>query len=223
MRHEKDESEDSQTQDRVGAYFAADISIEQAHDSAWILAWAFGACGLVAIHDRANVDDGRTEEKLGRVNLVILWHMHQPQYRDPVTGHYMLPWTRLHALKDYWGMVKVLGEFPGVHATFNFVPLLAEQIEEYASGKFREPWFEVAFAPADSAEARAETGNPGARFQVNENFVHRWPRFSELQAQVRSAGAEACAGISTNATGATCSCFHSWPGWTKSISPKIRL
>jgi alpha-amylase/alpha-mannosidase (GH57 family) len=38
------------------------------------------------------------------VNLVIFWHMHQPQYRDPATGEYILPWTRLHALKDYWGM-----------------------------------------------------------------------------------------------------------------------
>ena len=85
-----------------------------------------------------------------RINLVILWHMHQPQYRDPATGQYMLPWTRLHALKDYWGMVRVLGEFPRVHATFNFVPLLAEQIEEYASGRFKEEWFEIAFAPADS-------------------------------------------------------------------------
>jgi len=38
--------------------------------------------------------------------------MHQPQYRDPETGRYVLPWTRLHALKDYWGMVKILEEFP---------------------------------------------------------------------------------------------------------------
>ena len=34
-------------------------------------------------------------------------------------------------------MVKIMEDFPGVHATFNFVPLLAEQIEEYASGNFR--------------------------------------------------------------------------------------
>ena len=51
------------------------------------------------------------------LHLVVLWHMHQPQYRDPVSGRYVLPWTRLHALKDYWGMVRVLEEFPGVHAT----------------------------------------------------------------------------------------------------------
>jgi alpha-amylase/alpha-mannosidase (GH57 family) len=130
---------------------------------------------------------------LGRVNLVLVWHMHQPQYRDPVSGRYMLPWTRLHALKDYWGMVKVLGEFPGVHATFNIVPLLAAQIEEYASGKFREPWFELAFAAADTLKPDQKKEILERAFQVNEIYVQRWPRFTDLQSQVRSAGAEACA------------------------------
>ncbi len=74
---------------------------------------------------------------MNRVNLMILWHMHQPQYRDPSTGRYVLPWTRLHALKDYWGMVRVIEEFPRVHATFNVVPSLGMQLEEYARRKFR--------------------------------------------------------------------------------------
>ena len=73
------------------------------------------------------------------VNLVILWHMHQPQYRDPTTGRYLLPWTRLHALKDYWGMVKILEGFPGVHATFNVVPSLAAQIQELSLIHISEP------------------------------------------------------------------------------------
>ena len=80
-----------------------------------------------------------------RVHLVLLWHMHQPQYRDPETGRYVLPWTRLHALKDYWGMVTMLEEFPKFHATFNVVPGLGVQLEEYASGTFDEPWFALAF------------------------------------------------------------------------------
>ena len=129
---------------------------------------------------------------MSRVNLVILWHMHQPQYRDPSTGQYLLPWTRLHALKDYWGMVKVLGEFPGVHATFNFVPSLAAQIEEYASGEFRESWFEIAFAHAGSLSSEQKREALLRAFQLNDNFLHRWPRFQELRSQVLSAGSEAC-------------------------------
>ena len=118
--------------------------------------------------------------------------MHQPQYRDPATGQYVLPWTRLHALKDYWGMVKIMEEFPKVHATFNIVPLLAEQIEEYASGQFKELWFEIAFANADSLSPNQKREALERAFQVNENLVQRWPRFAELQHETRSAGAEAC-------------------------------
>src|SRR6202790_2149360 len=86
---------------------------------------------------------------MNRIHLAVLWHMHQPQYRDPETGRYVLPWTRLHATKDYWGMVKLFEEFPKFHATFNMVPSLCMQLEEYASGKFNEPWFELAFKKAD--------------------------------------------------------------------------
>ena len=107
--------------------------------------------------------------------------MHQPQYRDPGTGRYILPWTRLHALKDYWGMVRVLAEFPDVHATFNVVPSLAAQLEEYASGKFDEPWFTLAFSPADKLtdEDKAELLLRG--FQANlDHLIGRWPRYKEL-------------------------------------------
>jgi alpha-amylase/alpha-mannosidase (GH57 family) len=129
---------------------------------------------------------------LARINLAILWHMHQPQYRDPATGQYLLPWTRLHALKDYWGMVKILEEFPGVHLTVNFVPLLAEQIEEYASGQFKEDWFEIAFAPAESLTDGQKRAALERAFQVNDIALSRWPRFGDLAAQVRSGGPEAC-------------------------------
>ena len=44
-----------------------------------------------------------------KIRLVLLWHMHQPFYKDMVTGEYRLPWVRLHALKDYYGMVKLVG------------------------------------------------------------------------------------------------------------------
>src|SRR3984957_189591 len=118
---------------------------------------------------------------MNRVHLMTLWHMHQPQYRDPSTGRYVLPWTRLHALKDYWGMVHMLEEFPKVHATFNVVPSLAAQLEENASGKFDEPWFTLAFSPADNLTADDKAEILLRAFQVNrENMMRRWPRYGEL-------------------------------------------
>jgi alpha-amylase/alpha-mannosidase (GH57 family) len=115
------------------------------------------------------------------VHLVVLWHMHQPQYHDPESGRYVLPWTRLHALKDYWGMVEMLREFPRFHATFNVVPALGIQLEEYASGNFNEPWFSLAFKNADELTREDKAEILARAFQVNlERLVSRWPRFVEL-------------------------------------------
>ena len=114
---------------------------------------------------------------MNRIHLVVLWHMHQPQYRDPATGRYVLPWTRLHALKDYWGMVRVLEEFPQVHATFNVVPSLAAQLQEYASGSFDEPWFTLAFSPAERLTPADKLELLLRGFQANrEKLIDRWPR-----------------------------------------------
>jgi len=124
-----------------------------------------------------------------RVQLVVLWHMHQPQYRDPETGAYVLPWTRLHALKDYWGMIEVLRDFPGFHATFNVVPSLGLQLEEYASGKFNEPWFALAFKKAEELTREDKAEILARAFQLNhERLMTRWPRFVELYEWSRPAG-----------------------------------
>jgi alpha-amylase/alpha-mannosidase (GH57 family) len=71
------------------------------------------------------------------VKLAILWHMHQPYYQDLVTGEHVLPWVRLHAVKDYVGMVDVLKEFPGVRVTFNLVPSLIVQVQAFAENRRR--------------------------------------------------------------------------------------
>ncbi len=63
--------------------------------------------------------------------VAFLWHMHQPYYRDGITGACPMPWVRLHASKDYLPMVKRLEAFPSIHQTFNLVPCLVDQLEEY--------------------------------------------------------------------------------------------
>ncbi len=65
-----------------------------------------------------------------RLPVVLLWHMHQPQYRDALTGRYVLPWTYLHAIKDYTDMAAHMEANPAVRAVVNFTPVLLEQLEE---------------------------------------------------------------------------------------------
>ena len=135
------------------------------------------------------VGDSGEDRRMNRIHLAVLWHMHQPQYRDPETGSYLLPWTRLHATKDYWGMVKLFEEFPKFHATFNVVPSLCLQLEEYASGSFKDPWFDLAFVPVDRLTREDKREILDRAFQVNhERLMSRWPRFVELYEWSRVAG-----------------------------------
>ncbi len=69
-----------------------------------------------------------------KIRLAILWHMHQPCYRNPYSGKFDLPWLRLHALKDYFGMVHILEEFPSLRLTFNLVPSLLAGLDGYLGG-----------------------------------------------------------------------------------------
>src|SRR5260370_6845970 len=82
------------------------------------------------------------------LRLILLWHQHQPYYKDLVSGEYRLPWVRLHGLKDYYGMVKLLDEFPKVHQNFNLVPSLVTQIQDYVAGSAADPFLQIAGRPA---------------------------------------------------------------------------
>jgi alpha-amylase/alpha-mannosidase (GH57 family) len=77
------------------------------------------------------------------VDLVFLWHMHQPDYRDYASGDFLLPWVYLHAIKDYSDMAYHLEQHPRMKAVVNFVPVLLDQLEDYqqqfATGVIRDP------------------------------------------------------------------------------------
>src|SRR6266478_5515322 len=118
---------------------------------------------------------------MAQLRVVVLWHQHQPFYKDLVTGQYRLPWTRLHALKDYYGMVKLLDEFPQVHQTFNLVPSLITQIQDYGSGEAQDPFLQVASKPAKDLTQDERRFALQYLFQANPvNVVGRYPRYREL-------------------------------------------
>ena len=69
-------------------------------------------------------------DKHKKLSLAIFWHMHQPVYE--LEGTYLMPWVRLHAIKDYLDMVLVLDKFPKLKLNFNIVPALLDSIIDYA-------------------------------------------------------------------------------------------
>ncbi len=87
------------------------------------------------------------------LRIVFMWHMHQPYYKDPLSRRYVLPWTYLHAVKDYFDMAAIVDEVPGMRAVFNFVPSLLDQIREYAAGEAKDPFLaRGGMSPADMSE-----------------------------------------------------------------------
>ena len=86
-----------------------------------------------------------------RLDFVLLWHMHQPDFRDQATGEFVQPWVYLHAIKDYSDMAAHLENHPGVRAVLNFTPVLLDQLEDYtdqfASGRFRDPLLRLLAQP----------------------------------------------------------------------------
>jgi len=116
-----------------------------------------------------------------QIYLCFLWHMHQPFYKDLVSGEYKLPWTRMHALKDYYGMARILEEFPEIKQTFNLVPSMMVQVEEYAAGQAADPFLQVALKPAEELDERERA------FLLRNSFlapparmIYRYPRYGEL-------------------------------------------
>jgi alpha-amylase/alpha-mannosidase (GH57 family) len=123
------------------------------------------------------------------LRVILLWHQHQPFYKDLVTGEYRLPWVRLHALKDYYGMVRLLDEFPRVHQNFNLVPSLITQIQDYVAGTAQDPFLQVAARAARDLSLDERRFALQYLFQANPvNLIGRYPRYRELWERFRNAG-----------------------------------
>ena len=61
-----------------------------------------------------------------------------------------MPWVRLHATKDYWGMAMLLKEVPEMHATINLVPSLLLQLTAYTDRGAQDEHLRVSRLPADA-------------------------------------------------------------------------
>ena len=126
----------------------------------------------------------------GPLRVVLCWHMHQPQYCDLISGEYKLPWTYLHAIKDYVDMAAHLEAVPAARAVVNFAPVLLEQIDDYASQvngylrdhkAIRDPLLAALVAPVlpSHPERRLELIN--ACMRVNrQRVIERFPAFRRL-------------------------------------------
>ena len=124
------------------------------------------------------------------VHLAFLWHQHQPNYRDLRTGRSALPWVRLHGVKDYYGMARLLLEAAEngapVRATINLVPTMLAQLQAYAAGSATDPHLELSSRPAADLNADERASALDLFFEANRpNVIEAHPRYAELLAKRR--------------------------------------
>lgn len=106
--------------------------------------------------------------------------MHQPFYKNPYSKKIALPWVRLHGLKDYYGMVAILNDFPKIKATYNLVPSLITQLESYLRGE-TDIFQDIFLKDAQTLKKEEIYFLIRHFFSANyDNHIKPWPRYRYL-------------------------------------------
>jgi len=115
------------------------------------------------------------------VSVAFFWHHHQPYYTDDLTGETPLPWVRLHGVKDYWGMAKLLEEIPEFHAVINLVPSLLVQLQAYTEAGRVDQHLRISRTPPDSLSEEDVYYMLDNFFMVHpDQMIRPYPRYEEL-------------------------------------------
>jgi starch synthase len=124
------------------------------------------------------------------LHVAFVWHMHQPYYKDDVANTVLLPWVRLRSVKDYHRMAALLDRYPRVVQTFNLVPSLCAQIEDYLSDDASDLYLELTRRSARelTEEERAFVTRWFTDSSRNRR-VRRFPRYLELVTRREQASA----------------------------------
>jgi alpha-amylase/alpha-mannosidase (GH57 family) len=166
-----------------------------------------------------------------KLDLLLLWHMHQPDMRDAASGEFTMPWVYLHSTKDYLDMAAHFERHPKMRGVVNFVPVLLDQIEDYVAqferGEVRDPLLRL--LPREDLQ----TLDPHERqliidrcFRANHVKMVEpyapYKRLAELYRLVRDAGADPARYLSSEYLGDLLTWYHlSWTGETVRRNHKL--
>ncbi len=113
------------------------------------------------------------------LKVLFIWHHHQPYYKTD--GTFLMPWVRMHGIKDYWDMVRMLDDYPGIRQVFNFAPSLLEQMRDYLDGTATDAAFLLSMKDPKEFSEADKLAALKTFFLANEaRMIRRYPRYSEL-------------------------------------------
>lgn len=113
------------------------------------------------------------------LKIVFLWHQHQPYYK--LEDKFILPWTRFHGVKDYFDLPEILHEFPKIKQTFNLVPSMLTQIQDYIDGSTIDRIQELTAIHAKNLSLENKKDIIKLFFACNkEHMIDPYPRYKYL-------------------------------------------
>ncbi len=115
------------------------------------------------------------------LSVAFVWHFHQPNYQTQQGGIRLMPWARLHAIKDYLDMVLILDKFPKIKLNFSIVPALLDAIKDYADNDAHDIHSKLTVTPVEELSDDDKLYILNYFFDANyENLISKNERYNEL-------------------------------------------
>ncbi len=116
-----------------------------------------------------------------KLSIAFIWHMHQPAYRTGPEEIYLMPWVRLHAVKDYLDMLVMMDKFPGLKLNFNLVPVLVDAIYNYGFRGAHDIYSKLTITPVEELGKEEKTFILNHFFDANyQNMVFHHAAYKKL-------------------------------------------
>lgn len=125
--------------------------------------------------------------KTKKLSIAFYWHMHQPVYQLTPDGDFLMPWVRLHAVKDYLDMVEILDKFKKLKLNFNLVPVLLDSIIDYAENDIHDIHSRLTITPVELLSKDAKLFIINNFFDANyQSMIYPYEEYNRLYHKIQT-------------------------------------
>ncbi len=107
--------------------------------------------------------------------------MHQPVYQESKNDYFLMPWVRLHAVKDYLGMLKLMDGYEKLKLNFSLVPILLTALDNYANNGFHDLHSKLTVTPIEELNDEDKFFIINNFFDANyQNMIYPHLKYADL-------------------------------------------
>ena len=134
-----------------------------------------------------------------KLSIAFYWHMHQPVYQLSENSDYLMPWVRLHAVKDYLDMVLWAKKFDKLKLNFNYSPVLLDAIIDYAQHDAHDLHSRLTIKPVEQLTDDDKTFILNNFFDANyQTMILTNPQYHKLYQKIQDNGSDKDINILSN-------------------------